>query len=449
MKILHYALGFPPYRTGGLTKFCVDLMNEQVIQGNDVALLWPGQMKCFIHKIEIKKRKSVGKIESYELINPLPVSYDEGIKEIDEFILEGDEEFYINFLLSLKTDVIHFHTLMGLHKSFITAAKKLHIRTVFTTHDFFAICPKVTLFRDDNTCSDAKKCNSCAICNMTALSINKIKLLQSPIYRKMKDTYIVKKTRKIHRDNFLGKKSIVIEDVKNMLDSNDYIKLRNYYKSMIDDIDFIHYNSTISKSIYDNFFGNHDGKIISITHANIADHKRLKTFNPNKFRFTYLSAQSSAKGYYLLIQQLDKLWEKRKNFILNVYFTPVEGRPYLKIHSRYTYADLEKIFSDTDLLIQPSIWYETFGFTVIEALSYGVPVLISNHVGAKDLVNGKTGLVYNNDIKNDLSKLISKLTVDDLQNINVSICENFNVKVITELNEEIFKYCYLGVCHEH
>ena len=42
MKILHYSLGFPPYRTGGLTKFNYDLMIEQVKEGNDVALLWPG-----------------------------------------------------------------------------------------------------------------------------------------------------------------------------------------------------------------------------------------------------------------------------------------------------------------------------------------------------------------------------------------------------------------------
>ena len=29
MRILHYALGFPPWRTGGLTKYCVDLMLTQ------------------------------------------------------------------------------------------------------------------------------------------------------------------------------------------------------------------------------------------------------------------------------------------------------------------------------------------------------------------------------------------------------------------------------------
>ena len=42
MRILHYALGFPPYRSGGLTKWCVDLMIQQAKEGHcvDDALAW-------------------------------------------------------------------------------------------------------------------------------------------------------------------------------------------------------------------------------------------------------------------------------------------------------------------------------------------------------------------------------------------------------------------------
>ena len=45
MKILHYSLGFPPYRTGGLTKYCIDLMLTQNEQGFETALLWPGRIR--------------------------------------------------------------------------------------------------------------------------------------------------------------------------------------------------------------------------------------------------------------------------------------------------------------------------------------------------------------------------------------------------------------------
>lgn len=36
MKIIHYFLGFPPYRSGGLTKYAFDLMKAQVNDGHEV-----------------------------------------------------------------------------------------------------------------------------------------------------------------------------------------------------------------------------------------------------------------------------------------------------------------------------------------------------------------------------------------------------------------------------
>ena len=164
MRILHYSLGFPPYRSGGLTKFCLDLMIEQKNEGDEVALLWPGQMGFINKKIKIKKRKSYlnsyQEIESFELVNPLPISFDEGIKAFENFTLKGDKNEFYSFLKSFKPDVIHVHTLMGIHKEFFEVAKSLNIRLVFTAHDFFPICPKVTLFRNGEICDSVDNCKN-------------------------------------------------------------------------------------------------------------------------------------------------------------------------------------------------------------------------------------------------------------------------------------------------
>ena len=86
MRILHYFLGFPPYRTGGLTKYCFDLMQTQAEDKNNVIALWPGRMSFFLNgKTKIKKRKNVHNIENYEIINPLPVPLDEGIKDVETY----------------------------------------------------------------------------------------------------------------------------------------------------------------------------------------------------------------------------------------------------------------------------------------------------------------------------------------------------------------------------
>ena len=198
MNILHYALGFPPYRTGGLTKFCVDLMVQQAKRGNNVALLWPGKMRAIDKRVKIKKHgyvKLMGQIiGSYEIINPLPIPYDEGISITSMFMADTDKMYYARILDELKPDIIHVHTLMGIHKAFLKIAKEKDIRLVFTAHDFFPICSKVTLFKDGAICDNAKKCLDCEYCNSTALSVKKMWLLQSDFYRLIKNTFIYNKT---------------------------------------------------------------------------------------------------------------------------------------------------------------------------------------------------------------------------------------------------------------
>ena len=55
--------------------------------------------------------------------------------------------------------------------------------------------------------------------------------------------------------------------------------------------------------------------------------------------------------------------------------------------------ELEAVFAETDLLVVPSICPETFGYVVLEALSCGVPVLLSGNVGARDILAQGAGIV--------------------------------------------------------
>lgn len=300
MRILHYSLGFPPYRTGGLTKFCLDLMIEQKNEGDEVALLWPGQMGFIDKRIKIKKRTdylaSNQKIMSFELINPLPISFDEGIRDFDKFTLKSNKDVFFDFLTSFQPDVIHLHSLMGIHKEFLEVAKSLNIKLVFTAHDFFPICPKVTLFRNGKICDSVGNCKKCASCNSTALSINKIKILQSPIYRTLKDSTLVKKLRKSHRDRYLS------DNTFKSIDSGpnkDYIDLRNYYYSMLLMMDIIHFNSTITKKNYEKYFDLPNSAIIPVSHSSIKNNCKIKNYNHDKLRIRYLGPASKAKGFYL------------------------------------------------------------------------------------------------------------------------------------------------------
>lgn len=345
MKILHYALGFPPYRSGGLTKLCVDLMVQQAKEGHTVAMLWPGQMGFVNQKVTIKNHENVKlsgeDILSLEVINPLPVSFDEGIADIAAFTKNVEAEAYKRLLDTFQPDVIHVHTLMGLHKSFLEAAKDNKIRLVFTAHDFFPICPKVTMFRHGTVCDSVKNCENCGVCNATALSINKIKALQSPVYRELKDSKVVKKLRKQHRDGYLSE-STANDTAAPVESADDYKKLRNYYYSLLKLMDIIHYNSSVTKKVYESVFDLPHSCTVVITHSDIKDNRKVKDYSNDCLRIRYLGPQSGAKGYQLLKSALDKLWNVQQNFFLDVHFEPMEPAPYIKSHERYSYAELKK-----------------------------------------------------------------------------------------------------------
>lgn len=441
MRILHYSLGLPPYRTGGLTKFCIDLIYQQIKDGHDVTLIWPGEMQLFGNHTKIVHRKSVDIIDNYEIINPLPVPLDEGIKEFNAYMKEGDKDVYSEFFDRLKPEVIHIHTFMGLHRCFLTAAKERKIRLVFTAHDFFPICPKVTMFRQGSICTSIESCEECGNCNRTALSLREIQILQSPIYRKLKDSKPIKDLRKRHRDEFLGDVSIHDNAIGGT--AEEYKQLRNYYQDMLLLIDVVHYNSTVTKKAYERVFYICRSKLIGITHSDISDHRKKKNFSERYIRIRYLGAWGGVKGFFLLKTALDKLWKERQDFCLDVHFTAPESSPYMRFHKRYKYGDLEKIFEETDILAAPSIWYETFGYTVLEALSYGVPVIISDTVGAKDILAKGAGIIIENISAEKLFQVLKGITPEMLEKMNNVILEKQTIMTIDEMASRIMTECYL------
>lgn len=116
--------------------------------------------------------------------------------------------------------------------------------------------------------------------------------------------------------------------------------------------------------------------------------------------------------------------------------------PYIRIHERYKYKELEKIFGETDVLVAPSVLYETFGFTVLEALSYGVPVIISGNVGAKDILVSGAGIVINKITPEKLCVALQNLRLDKLRNMNEIIVKKQPITQIEDMSNQIERVCY-------
>lgn len=444
MNIVHYSLGFPPFRTGGMIKYCMDLMVEEARLGHNVYLLWPGKIKDYsenmyikIHK-DYKKNKNRVIIHNVEIINPLPVPLLNGIKEFEEFTRYKNMNSIYRFLEENKIDVLHVHTLMGLPAETIKICKELKVKTLFTTHDYFGICPRWGLEKDGNACINDHDCKDCIKCNKNALSLKKIKFLQSDLYKVLKNFFIFKLLRR--RNN----SKLYIEETNDIgIDISLYKKyqeLRKYYIAMLDSFDVIHYNSNNTKKVYSQYVNNKlSGTIISISHASIKDNKKIKKIDSSIIKIGYLGPITKHKGFFFLKNVCDELYCETNKFELHIFERFEEKIPYLKVHSPYKYVELEKIMEKFDVLVCPSLWNETFGFTVLEALSYGKPSIVTENVGAKDLIiSEKTGFIIKcekEDLKIKLKDLINQPM--KIEKMNKYIFENICIKTMREHTKEI------------
>jgi glycosyltransferase involved in cell wall biosynthesis len=436
MRILHYSLGLPPYRSGGLTKYCTDLIKEEKREGNDVSLLWPGRFLW--HKgIKISRKHITDGIQNYEIFNPLPVPLDEGIVDIDSFVQACNIERCKEFLGNVKPSIFHIHTLMGLHYEWVLAAKQLGIKVIFTTHDYFGICPVVTLFRNGSLCKRTDFVN-CPGCNENALSIRKITFLQSKFYRDFKESLIIKTIRNFHRRHYFSRKS-----ENHLLDSSSqgaYKQLFSFYSSFFSKMDFVHFNSTQTQRIFLSYFPIQKSGVISISHGDIHDNKKIRNYHHSCFTISYLGPIKEFKGYFLIVSALRHLWANgQRNFRLQI-FGDSSDKDFFIIHNKkYSYSELPLIFDHTDFLVVPSLWPETFGFTTLEALSYGVPVMVSENVGAKDLVKQDYGIIFPATIKGCLNGLNQMLNDVTLQKMNESIVQEFHVPTIEDNYHSLLK----------
>lgn len=165
IKILHYSPGLPHLNTGGSTEQSKNIMISQVTNGNDVSLLYPGH-SSIDGELKIKNNKSFMDIKVYEIENPICVTILSETHSSKVSYKQMALNIYTNFLKEIDVKIIHIHTLVNLDEELISAASKLDIKIIFTSHDYLGICPYVNSSGlGVKTCTDYGNGEKCVICN--------------------------------------------------------------------------------------------------------------------------------------------------------------------------------------------------------------------------------------------------------------------------------------------
>ncbi|MCG3710609.1 glycosyltransferase [Aliarcobacter butzleri] len=172
------------------------------------------------------------------------------------------------------------------------------------------------------------------------------------------------------------------------------------------------------------------------------------TFDKNldKKNYIYVGRLEESKGIYTLLEEWNTLDEE---FILTIIGG---GEIEEGLKSKYNKSNIIfkgkcsreetlKSISKAKYLIQPSVLYETFGLTIIEAMSFGVPV-IGYNIGTrgdfiKDGINGF--LTKEIDLKEVIEKSLYYEEYDSLSKNAIETAKLYENEYVIKKQIEIYK----------
>lgn len=196
-----------------------------------------------------------------------------------------------------------------------------------------------------------------------------------------------------------------------------YTTLLETYRRMFGMVDAFHFNSQNTADVYGRYMDIPSAsKVIPITHSGIHDLRKARSYDERLLRLGFIGSEAPYKGLPMLKEVIEHLNKEgyAEKIILHVYGGRTgkdEHLPNVVFKGRFTQKMMEQVFDDMDLLVVPSIWHETFSLVTLEALSYGTCVLVSDKVGAKDIVaQYAPEFVFKS--KQDLHDILNELLVN-------------------------------------
>ncbi len=325
-------------------------------------------------------------------------NYEFDFEELNNFILSNNEIFYQKKILLISKDIINYG---GNQKTSIQIYEEL----INLGYDVKIYCITDKRLVDSIELSD--------IINTDLSDINE--LIYSPDY----DKIIVNKLNEIFKYLLSSNKKITFITHNSMDGVNKLIIKYNKYLEKVLTVNYEHINQFYSNNL-----------IIPIQkYINYIDPLiNLPIIRKNfKYNITFIGRLSTEKYVNMLIDSFKKFinisgFESINLFIIgDGNFVPV---PHLNIHylGKQNYESIIYYLINSDYLILPSIT-EGLPFTILEAQSFGIPVITSNIIGCKEFItNGFNGFKFN---LNNYSK--RKNTIDNFDIIkDAQITDNFN-----------------------
>ena len=409
LKILFVVHGFPPETTAGTEVLTLSLARALKRRGHAVTVF---------HRVAAPDQENYSVSEGvYEGLRVVRIVNHLNYGNLQQtFHNHAVERAFKELLARERPDVVHFEHLIHLSVALPRICRQENIPSVVTLNDFWFRCPTVQLIRPNRkVCSGKPPIVGCMACvSHLPMLVPPLRVLSRPFRR-----VLAAVARRYL--SFMGKPGWFLTK---RLSDVAWLCLRP--DTMVRELlasDFIIAPSPFLKAKMVEAGVPAERLIVSdygMETGWLDGHVRKGA--GGKLRFGFIGSLVWYKGLMVLARAFQRVGAEAAELHIHgdteslpAFRQTREGiertvrRPGLHFHGRYESDRLGEVLSGIDVLVVPSVWYENSPLAIHEAFQAGIPVVVSDRGGMRDLVKpGRGGLRFIPGDDRDLARVLER-----------------------------------------
>lgn len=380
MRILQVVHQFPPRRVGGTEIYTENLARELGRRGHDVLVFYAEENITPGEEEETASGFRVHRVFYPSPDSPLRLFF---LSFRNPFV----ERSFAHLLERERPDIVHFQHLKGLSARLVPLVKSFGLPTVYSLHDYWLFCANAQLITPGGRlCQGPVLWLNCAQCAAMRIQAPHL-LLAAPIIASLF----------YYRARILRK---AVDSIDTFLAPTAFVR-----------------DTFVKKGVPGDKIRQMELGIYLFEEG----HFEWKMEGP--LRVSYIGNLAWQKGVHILIQAFSRLDEDRT--ILNIYggedtfpryaqeLHLLARGPNIHFMGSLPRERLWLALAETDILVIPSLWHETFSLVALEAFAAGVPVIASRLGGLAERINhGQDGFLFRPGDPDDLARYL-QLLIDE------------------------------------
>ncbi len=310
-----------------------------------------------------------------------------------------------DFLDRWRPDRVHFHHVSCLSTTWLNEAHRRGIPVLFTLHDFWLLCPRGQRLRRDLTLCERHSDTDCVRCMAHQLSIRGGHARVRALWKRAELLAGLRLPAGLYRraaSRLFARDDAAVAEIR---------ARTGHVREMCGRVDRFVCPSRFLRDRYVEF-GVRPERTEVLSYGYDLERWAKPAPRPERsgpLRVAYIGTWIPSKGVHVLVEAFREIDPEHAELDVHGYAVPYDGfdgyeahlrglagdAPHIRFRGPYQPDDVPGLLAAADVVVVPSIWWENSPLTIHEAFLAGLPVVVSDHGGMRELVgDGRGGLTF-------------------------------------------------------